>query len=126
VVVLAWLGVMMRDAWLAERGGEVLQPGTPASRLSGAAVDLRRARLLNPDSEPDVNLALVHRMRGDDERALAVIEDVLRREPENLVAWTVLGVIVRERDPALYSRALAAHRRLDPVNAARRARSVPR
>jgi hypothetical protein len=126
VVVLAWLGVMLRDERLAERGAEALQPGTPPSALARAETDLRRAGLLNPDSEPEVDLALVHRMRGDDERGRAVIEDVVRREPENLVAWTVLGVLARDRDPAAYERALAAHRRLDPVNAARRARSAPR
>jgi hypothetical protein len=117
VAVLAWLAVMERDTRLAAHGAAALRPGTPASALPGAERDLRRAGLLNPDAEPDVNRALVRRVRGDSDGAEALIAGVVRREPENLVAWAVLGVLAREHDPAGYDRALAARSRLDPLNA---------
>ena len=116
VAVLAWLALMERDAHLAARGAEALRPGTPPSALPRAERDLRRAGLFNPDAEPDVNLALVQRVRGDADAASATIEGVVRSEPDNLVAWAVLGVLARGNDPASYERALAERRRLDPLN----------
>ena len=64
-----------------------------------------------------MDLALVYRVSGDAERATALVEDVVRREPDNLVAWAVLSVLARGHDPAAYARAQAARRRLDPLNA---------
>jgi tetratricopeptide (TPR) repeat protein len=120
VAVLGWLAVMERDARLLARGVEALQPGSSPGELERAEADLRRARLLNPDTAPDVNRALLYRARGEAERAAATLEDVLRREPDNLVAWAVLGLLARGRDEPAVRRALAAQRRLDPINARRR------
>jgi hypothetical protein len=47
---------------------------------------------------------------------VALLEDVLRREPDNLTAWRVLMLL----SPDAAGRALAAQRRLDPVNVRRR------
>ena len=84
--------------------------------LARAETDLRRANLLNPATEPDLNRALVRRARGRNEASVALLEDVLRREPDNLTAWRVLMLL----SPDAAGRALAAQRRLDPVNARRR------
>jgi tetratricopeptide (TPR) repeat protein len=119
VVVIAWLGVMERDTRLLARGVEAVKPGSGAAELAAAESDLRAARLLNPDTAPDVNRALLYRARGEEERAERTLEDVLAREPDNLVAWAVLGLLARGRDEATVRRAAAAQRRLDPVNALR-------
>jgi hypothetical protein len=119
VLVLAWLGVMERDLRLRERGVAALRPGSSAAALAGAERDLRRSRLLNPDTAPDVDLALLHRARGDAAGALRAIEDVVRREPDNLGAWATLGLLARGLDDAAVARAAAARRRLDPINARR-------
>ena len=112
VVVLGWLGLMERDARLQAQG--VAEAGR-GERVEAAA-DLRAARLLNPDTAPDLALALVYRADDQDDRGIAVVEDVLRREPENLTAWGVLHQIGR---PDLQRRALAARERLDPLSARR-------
>jgi hypothetical protein len=125
LAVLAWLGVMERNVRLEARGAEVVQPGASRDRLDAAEDDLRAARLLNPDAQPDIDLALLYRARGEAERASATIEDVVRREPDNRVAWGVLAVLARGRDAEASARALAALRRLDPFNAPR-ARRAPR
>ena len=117
VVVLGWLAVMERDLRLQERGAEALRPGSTPARLARAETDLRRARLLNPDTAPDVNLALAQRARGEPARALAAIERVVRREPDNLMAWATLALLARGHDEAAVERAAAARRRLDPLNA---------
>jgi Tfp pilus assembly protein PilF len=125
VIVLGWLAVMERDTRLQARASAAVRPGASAAQLASAASDLRAARLLNPDAQPEIDLALVYRARGDIDRAVATIEDVVAREPDNLVAWGVLAVLARGHDPAATARALAARERLDPLNA-RRARQAPR
>jgi hypothetical protein len=119
VLVLAWLAVMERDLRLRESGVDALRPGASAAQLAAAERDLERARLLNPDSAPDVSLALLQRARGEPEHALRAIEAVVRREPDNLRAWATLELLARGRDAAAVERAVAARRRLDPVNARR-------
>jgi hypothetical protein len=117
VVVLAWLGVMERDHRLYVSGvtgaGKVR---TPAD-LARAEADLRAARLLNPDISPDLSRAILYVGAGRARQATALAEDVLRREPDNLRAWGLLYSLSHERDPAAAERALAARRRLDPLNA---------
>lgn len=119
VVAIAWLALMLRDARLAAHGEAALAPGASPAALAAAESDLRAARLLNPDREPAVNLALLQRARGDAAGALATIEDVVRDEPDNLIAWGVLSVLARGRDSEAVERALAARERLDPLNARR-------
>jgi hypothetical protein len=115
VLVLAWLGVMERDTRLEVRGTAALgSKGDPAA-LARAETDLRRANLLNPGTGPDVSRALVRRARGRTVQSVALVEDVLRREPDNVTAWRVLMVL----SPDSAGRSLAAQRRLDPVNAPR-------
>jgi predicted Zn-dependent protease len=120
VVVLAWLGVMERDARLRQHGiaaaGRLDVPGN-ATRAESA---FRRARALSPDTAPDVGRALLYLALGRRDEAASLLEGVLRREPENLTAWGVLFNVARERDPATMERAAAARRRLDPVSARER------
>ena len=116
VVVLAWLGLMTRDTHLAARGAAALEPGASAATLAAAESDLEAARTLNPDQQPSIDLALLRRARGDVPGAIATIQGVVRREPDNLVAWGVLSVLARGR-PALVREAFAARARLDPLRA---------
>jgi hypothetical protein len=124
VVVLGWLAVMERDTHLEARGAAAIRPGASTATLTRAEADLKDSRLLNPDAQPDVDLALLYRARGEIDRASATIEDVVRREPDNLVAWGVLAVLARGRDSAAFARAVKASERLDPLTAARRARQA--
>jgi hypothetical protein len=117
VCVLAWLGVMERDARLVARGIHAAQPPRAPGDLARAEAALRGATLLNPDSGPDVSRAFVLQAGGRGDAAVALLEDVVRREPENLGAWRVLLTITRDADPVIGRRALAAVRKLDPVNA---------
>jgi hypothetical protein len=108
---------MERDARLQARGTERLQSGT---HLAQADDDLRAAQLLNPDTTPDVSRALIRQVRGQGAAAARLVDDVLRREPDNLQAWGIRLVLARGHDPAAVRRAFAAQRRLDPVSARRR------
>jgi len=117
VGVLGWLGVMQRDARLVARGIEAAQPPRAPGDLARADAAFRGATLLNPDTGPDVSRAFVLQAGGRGDAAVALLEDVVRREPENLGAWRVLLTITRDSEPVIGRRALAAVRELDPVNA---------
>jgi hypothetical protein len=120
VLAIAWLAVMERDTVLQDRGvalsGRLSEPGNAAR----AERSFRSARLLNPDTTPDVGRAFLYLARERRSDATALLADVLRREPDNLTAWGVLYNVSRGHDPANARRALAARARLDPLSARRR------
>ena len=120
LVAIGWLAVMERDARLYERGiaagGSLDDPDT----IARAQADLEDARLMSPDRTPDIGRALVLSTAGRTSEARALLEDVVRSEPDNLSAWTALGWANDGADPALDRRVMAEMRRLDPLNAGRR------
>jgi hypothetical protein len=125
LAAIGWLGVLERDTRLTARGVVNATRLSTAGGFERAQSDLRAARLLNPDTTPDVDRAIVYRGSGRGAAGRALIEDVLRREPDNLTAWALLYTIAG-RDPAVARRALAARARLDPFNARARPRQTGR
>lgn len=119
VAVLAWLAVMERNERLIARGVATAgQLDTPAD-VARAEADLRAARLLNPTTTPDFNRAVLYAGADRPREAAALLQDVVRREPDNRIAWGILYAFTRDRDPAAARRALDALRRLDPLAARR-------
>jgi hypothetical protein len=114
VAVLAWLGVMERSTRLQAAG----VAATARQDFAGAESDFRAARFLNPDTTPELRRAYVYGLSSRARDGVALLEDVLHREPENRSAWGVLEELTRETEPATARRARAALRRLDPLNAA--------
>jgi hypothetical protein len=118
VLALGWLAVLERDARLLAEG-----TGAAQTRNLGRAEDaFRTARLLNPDSAPDLRRAFVYQGAGRSREAVALLQGVLSEEPDNLDAWGLLYAFTRDRDPAAARRALAERERLDPLGAARSSR----
>jgi hypothetical protein len=113
VVVLAWLGVMEHNTRQLARADDAAR----ARDYTAAIGHLRDADTLSTDTTADVRRAFVLQgtKRGDEARAL--LEDVVRREPDNLTAWGLLLTFSRETDPATAARAQAQLRRLDPLRA---------
>jgi predicted Zn-dependent protease len=109
VAVLVWLAVMERDVRLQASGVAAAE----RRDVAAADADFRAARLLSPDTLPDVRRAFLYRSDGRTDEAADVLEDVLRREPDNLDAWGLLYVFTQDE------RALEARRRLDPLGADR-------
>jgi predicted Zn-dependent protease len=115
--LVGWLGVMELDARHQAAGvAASAAPHTPA-RLARADADLRGARRWNPDTSPDLARALVTAAAGRRADAIGLLEDVVRREPDNIDAWGGLYLLARDNDPAAARRALAARARLDPLSA---------
>jgi hypothetical protein len=128
LLVIAWLGAMLVDTYKFEHGsslpkGDIAdlvfalkQPAQFAHRID----ELRGARFLNPDTEPDLKIAGDYQLRsapGDLAVALRIARSVTRKEPENLAAWSALYKIqVFRHDQAGQQDALAHMRRLDPLD----------
>jgi predicted Zn-dependent protease len=117
VLLIAWLAVMERDERLLQRGGQTAGHARSAQDAARAEQAFRDARLFNPDSTPDLGRAFIYIGTGRRKQAIGVVDDVLRREPDNLTAWGLLFSVSRGVDPAGERRALAQRRRLDPLSA---------
>lgn len=113
VLVIGWLAVMEVDTRRQADGVAAAQ----ARDFEAADADFRAARTLNPDTTPDINRAFVLQAAGKRDQAVALMEDVLAREPDNLNAWGVLFQFTRDHDPATADRARSARGRLDPLSA---------
>ena len=117
VLLIAWLAVMERDERLFQDAVQTSAHARDAADAARAERGFRKARLLNPDLEPDTGRAVLYIGTSRPRKAIALIEDLVRREPDNLTAWALLFKVSRGVDPANERRALAQRRRLDPLNA---------
>jgi cytochrome c-type biogenesis protein CcmH/NrfG len=121
MVVIGWLGVMERDARLYARGTEAAQHAREdAQRFAHSEGSFRGARMLNPDTTPDLGRAFLYQGTGRTRQATVLLEDVVQREPDNVAAWGLLYAFTRDGDPTISRRAQRALRRLDPVGASHR------
>ena len=111
VAVLAWLAVMERDLRLQADG----IAATARQDFARADDSFRRASQLNPDTAPDLQRAYVSSARGQPDEAIAMAQDVLRREPENRDAWGLLRGFIEDPRSPLARRAEAELRRLNPL-----------
>jgi hypothetical protein len=115
VLVIAWSAVLLRDTRLQEHATDLAQTSRQAAALEQAVRDYEAACFLNPDTGPDVGRALALQRQRRAREAVAVAEDIVRREPENLNAWRLLSVLTIERDPARSRQAVERARALDPL-----------
>jgi hypothetical protein len=115
VLVIAWSAVLLRDTRLQEHATDLAQTSRQAAALEQAVRDYEAAGFLNPDTGPDVGRALALQRQRRAREAVAVAEDIVRREPENLNAWRLLSVLTIERDPARSRQAVERARALDPL-----------
>jgi hypothetical protein len=121
VLIVAWLGVLVRDRDVGEESAAPLlyQPNMSEARFQRYIDRLGEARLLNPDPTVDVVLATYQLVRGHRRIAAEDAERIVRREPQNLTGWTILYRATQGRDPAVAARAAAAMRRLNPLGSER-------
>ena len=90
--------------------GEALTPQQVARSIE-LLEDARRAR---PDGDILPRLAGLELTAGRPERAVALVRPLVRREPENLPAWTILAFALADSDPAGAREAQARRRELAP------------
>ena len=114
-LVVAWSAVLLRDTRLQEHATKIAQTARQPGPLDQAVRDYEAASLLNPDTGPEVGRALALQRQRRAREAVAVTEDIVRREPENLNAWRLLSVLTIELDPARSRQAVERARALDPL-----------
>jgi hypothetical protein len=102
VVAAGWLAFSLRAVRLEADGRELVP--LPPKQAAPADVErmddlMERAAKGNPDVRPQVSRGFLLAVAGEAERAIAVIEPVVRREPDNLRALTVLQSALSSIDP---------------------------
>jgi tetratricopeptide (TPR) repeat protein len=117
VLVLAWLGVLLRDTLLAVPAAFVIiEPKEPSqARFEAAMDDLRAAELLNPDRTPRLNQARFLNRRRDYREALEIANEVAADEPDNIAAWVEVFRAASNVDDARAQQAKAKILELNPL-----------
>jgi hypothetical protein len=114
LLALAYLAIGLRNVDLAERGERLAAlPDPTAAQVDEATDLLERARLLDPDTRPLLVEGRLLAARGDAE-GRALLERAVEREPDNVLAWSVLAVATQEADPARSRVAQGRMRELSP------------
>ncbi len=115
---MAWLALSLRASHLEEKGRELVeraQQGPVSKAEVGAGLDaLRRARRFNVDSDARIAEAALLAGAGRGERAIAVAEQVVESEPENLEAWVLVYLAAAFASDR--PRAVRALRELETLN----------
>jgi hypothetical protein len=117
VTALVWLGVCLRDLNRFERGERLALAADAGQAQIGEAADLiGDSRLFNPDTRPLLSegALLIARAEGRAREGRDLIEEAVRREPDNVVAWGVLASATRRIDPERSRVARARARELSP------------
>jgi hypothetical protein len=101
-----------------EARARAIRPGASGSlkpdqvqRTIDLLEDARKAR---PDGEVVPRLAGLELTAGHPERAVALLRPLLRSEPDNVTAWTVLAFALAGSDPAAAAEARVRRRALAP------------
>lgn len=116
LVVCAWFVVGLRQAQGTTHAEAFVTTHQHASRAEGHTVraSLSEASLLNPDTTVTLLRGRLAGELGQSGQAARLITPITRQEPQNLDAWLSLAY-VSGHDPAVFARALAQVKRLDPL-----------
>lgn len=93
LLLCAWFALGVRQAHDTVRAAAIVSSNRSLSAAEGARADslLSAAGALNPDSQVDLLRGQVAMLRHDLPGAARVFETVVRREPQNVLAWLWLA-----------------------------------
>ena len=126
VLVLAWVGVLLRDERIGQSAADrvLYGPPLPPDEFARQLERLEDAELLSPDSRwAEARAGFL--LRRDQPAAARAAEALLRDEPANIDVWVTLYEATKKSDPRRAAQALAEIRRLDPRPRPRRATERP-
>jgi predicted Zn-dependent protease len=119
LVLVAAAAIFSLGTWLHQQRdfsharAAALAARTP-TESAAAAAQLDRSARHTPDTLPETAEAFVLIRSGKAAAATAILRSVVRREPRNVAAWTLLAQSLDAIDPAGAARARAVARRLSP------------
>lgn len=114
LVVAAFLVVGLRAARAEDKAQSIAAPDLSKRDFALARRAFQDAQELNPDTAPAVSEAALLATDERNREAVAVLDRVVRDEPENADAWTIMYSATRVEDPARAGRARARLRLLKP------------
>jgi len=115
IVLIAWFSVLAYNhavGWNASLR-IVAEPGMGAAEWQRSMDDFRRAEWLDPSTDWSIIRAQYWLLR-DKRMALRAADSVLRREPDNLAAWSAVLRASDGIEPARHREALMQIQRLNP------------
>jgi predicted Zn-dependent protease len=111
-----WLGAGLRATHLqAEADRRVAAAQVDQDEVRHKRDLLDDARFWNPDTAPLIREAQLLLFIDQDREAVRLLEDVVRREPENYEAWRGLQQAALRVDPARAREAAREAARLNPL-----------
>jgi hypothetical protein len=115
IAAIAWLAVSYRSTVLSDRGERLAErPGQSPAQMREAEPTLQDARSLNPDTRPLFVEGFLLSTHGRYEHGIELLEEGVRREPDNVVGWGILAQATARRDPARSREARVQIARLSP------------
>jgi predicted Zn-dependent protease len=117
VLAIGWLALSYRDARLI-RDIQIVaaDPHATPAQVDAALRDARRPHTLDPSRTESLSYAAVLEIRRHHlAQARALLEEVVRREPDAAEPYLLLAELTRTSDPARSARARAELHRLDPM-----------
>jgi hypothetical protein len=117
LLVLGWVGVLYRN-YAIGKDAAIHAFFAPEKSPAGRQRDLDRlddAQLLDPNAYWKVARANYQLVTGDRRGAASAAAELVRAEPENIFAWSILLRATEQSDPARARQAAAEIRRLNPL-----------
>lgn len=125
IAVAAVAAIVCMSIWLHDHNanGSAYQTlfdrsASPAQLQHGIA-KANDAKTLNPSTDPDLAIYGLLIRLGRTRQARTVFDSVVRREPANRTAWSLLAVTTQASDPAQFRRALLHLHELSPLTTRR-------
>jgi hypothetical protein len=117
-LLVAWFAVLARDELVGTRAADRVAANPALSRAAWirALDDLHSADLLNPGTEFEVARAATLILH-DRPAAERLAYSIVRREPANVQAWSILIAATRGRNQARFEQARRQFRRLSDAPA---------
>lgn len=125
LVAVAVAAIVCMSIWLHGHNATVsadqtlLNPAATPAQLEHGIDRANDAKTLNPSTEPDLAIYGLLVRLGRTAEARRVFESVVRREPDNRTAWSLLAVTTQSSDSAQFRRALTRLHELSPLTTRR-------
>jgi predicted Zn-dependent protease len=117
LLAVAWFAVSYRDARLIRNAQLVAAAPNPTpGQIESALRDVRRPHTLDPNETEALSYQAVLELRAHRvDRAIRLLEEVARREPDQAEPYLLLAELNRKSDPARAAEARARLHHLDPL-----------